>query len=147
MPSGFFLQVAYLQDPLQNTFAQAFDPWSVLTISTYCLLSSLLTWCQKSQHGNIKSQFLSYYCIAATGMIKYQGAVFTTPNKPYFHHPHGNSKGLRLCVKLLTWLKLIYMMNQSLVCNSKAIRRDLYPQQNQTKEGYFPTNKKMAGWR
>ena len=49
-----------------------------------------------------RSQLLSCYCIAATGATKHQGAVLVASNKPCSHHPHGGSKGLRLCVKLLT---------------------------------------------
>ena len=94
-----------------------------------------------------QSQLLFCYCIAATGVIEYQGAVFVASNEPYSHHLHSDSKGLRFCVKLLTWLGLICIMTKLLAYNCKAIREDLETQQNQIKEGYFPTNGKMVGWR
>ena len=77
-------------------------------------------------------------------MIKYQGAVFAASNKPYFHHPHGSFKGLRLCVKLLTWLGLIYIITQSLTSKHKAIKEDLDTKRSQIKEGCFLTNGKIV---
>ena len=94
-----------------------------------------------------RSQVLSCYYIATTGAIKYHRAVLVASNKPYSHHPYGGSKGLRLYVKLLTRLGLIYMIIKSSARNCKAIRGDLDPQPNQIKEGRFPTNGKMVGWR
>ena len=93
-----------------------------------------------------QSQFFSCYCITATGMIEYQGTILIASNEPYFHLSNSGSKGLRLCVKLLTWLELIYIMIKLSVCNCKAIKKDLNLQRNQIKEGRFPTNEKMVGW-
>ena len=98
----------------------------------------------KNLHGNIGSQLFSCYCIVTIGMIEYQGAVLAVSNKPYSHYPHGSSKDLRLCVKLLTWLRLICIITKSLVCNCKAIRGHLNPQRNQIKAGCFSTNGKMV---
>ena len=94
-----------------------------------------------------RSQLLSYYCITATGAIEHQGAVLVASNEPYSYYPHSGSKSLRLCVKLLTWLGLIYMMTKSLARNCKVIRGDLDLQRNQIKKGRFPINGKMVGWR
>ena len=87
----------------------------------------------KGPHGDIGSQLLSCYCIATIGMIEHQRAVLIASNEPYSHHPHGGSKGLRLRVKLLTWLGLICRMTQSLARNCKAIRGDLDPQRDPIK--------------
>ena len=78
-------------------------------------------------HGDIGNQLLSCYCIAVTRAIEYQGAVLVMSNKLYSHHPNSGSKGLRLLVKLLTWLGLICMMTKSLPRNCKAMRGDLDP--------------------
>ena len=93
------------------------------------------------------SQVFSCYCIAAIGAIEHQGAVLVASNKLYSHHPYGDSKSLRYRVKLLIWLELICMMTKSSARNCKAIRGDLDPQRNQIKEGCFPTNEKIVGWR
>ena len=92
-----------------------------------------------------RSQVLFCYCIAATAAIKHRGAVLVVSNKPYFYYPHGGSRDLMLCVKLLTWLRFICMMAKSLARNYKAIKGDLDLKRNQIKDGCFPTNEKMIG--
>ena len=146
IPLGPSFQAACYQDPWQTHSPK---PWILDLFHVFkppvrwvpCWLRIRRpTW----QH---LSQIFSCYCIAATGVIEHQGAVFVASNEPYSHHPHGGFKSLRLCVKLLSQLELIYMMTRPSARNCKAIRGDFVPQRNQIKEDRFPTNGKMLGWR
>ena len=57
-------------------------------------------------------------------MIEYQKAILTIFNKSWFYHPYIDFEGLRICVKLLTWLELIYKIIWLLACKCEAIKRD-----------------------
>ena len=112
MPSNLIPQVVYLQ-------VLPFRPYAFKILDKYSPKLRILDPFQQSKHPvcwvpywlcakkpawRHRSQFLSCYCITATGATKYQGAVLVASNEPCSHHPYGGSKGLRLHVKLLTWL-------------------------------------------
>ena len=91
----------------------------------------------KGPHGGNKSTSLLLLHWTAIGLIEHQEAVLFASNKSYSHHPHGGSKGLKLCVKLLTWLGLICRMTQSSAYNCKTIREDPVPNGIKSKKVVF----------
>ena len=112
-----------------------------------CLICLVSCWQNtKSLYDNNKLTFLLLLHQTAIVPIYYQRAVLAVSNKLYFHHLHGGSKGLRLCIKLPTWLGRIYKMIQLLVYNCKAIRKDPVPNRIESRRGCFLTNGKKVWW-